>query len=73
MEAVERLKRFKEEFEVRARKQVIYFLGEDLFGLPHQQYPSLDKTKDELSYLAQLYDLYSKTEDHNFTRVMRHK
>jgi len=30
-EAVERLKRFKEEFEVRARRQEIYYLGEDLF------------------------------------------
>jgi dynein heavy chain len=57
-EAVERLKRFKEEFEVRARRQEIYYLGEDLFGLPHQQYPQLELTKKELGYLAQLYDLY---------------
>jgi dynein heavy chain len=57
-EAVERLKRFKEEYEVRGRKQEIYYVGEDLFGVPHQQYPSLDKTKQELGYLSQLYDLY---------------
>ena len=57
-EAVERLKRFREEFEVRGRKQEIYYQGEDLFGLPHQQYPQLDQTKKELGYLAQLYDLY---------------
>eukprot|EP00927_Polykrikos_kofoidii_P046386 TRINITY_DN40623_c0_g2_i1.p1 TRINITY_DN40623_c0_g2~~TRINITY_DN40623_c0_g2_i1.p1 ORF type:complete len:3637 (-),score=783.39 TRINITY_DN40623_c0_g2_i1:390-10571(-) len=57
-EAVERLKRFKEEYDVRARKQEIYYLGEDLFGLPHQQYPNLDTTKEELGYLSQLYDLY---------------
>jgi dynein heavy chain len=57
-EAVERLKRFKEEFEVRGRKQEIYYLGEDLFGLPHQQYPQLDLTRKELGYLSQLYDLY---------------
>merc|ERR1719162_1525504 len=57
-EAVERLKRFKEEYEVRGRKQEIYFLGEDLFGLPHQQYPKLDETKKELGHLSQLYDLY---------------
>jgi dynein heavy chain len=57
-EAVERLKRFKEEYDVRARKQDIYYLGEDLFGLPHQQYPKLDLTKQELGYLSQLYDLY---------------
>jgi dynein heavy chain len=57
-EAVERLKRFKEEFDVRARKQEIYFVGEDLFGLPHQQYPKLDTMRQELGYLSQLYDLY---------------
>ncbi|CAK0855452.1 unnamed protein product [Prorocentrum cordatum] len=57
-EAVERLKRFKEEYEVRGRKQYIYLLGEDLFGVPHQQYPTLDQTKQELQYLGQLYDLY---------------
>jgi dynein heavy chain len=57
-QAVERLKRFREEYQVRARKQVIYYLGEDLFGLPHQQYPQMDKTQSELNYLGQLYDLY---------------
>ena len=57
-EAVERLKRFKEEFEVRSRKQEMYKLGEDLFGLPNQLYPQLELTKKELGYLSQLYDLY---------------
>ncbi|CAJ1345300.1 unnamed protein product [Effrenium voratum] len=57
-EAVERLKRFKEEFEVRDRKQEIYYIGEDLFGVPHQRYPALDTTRQELGYLSQLYDLY---------------
>ncbi|CAE8591739.1 unnamed protein product, partial [Polarella glacialis] len=57
-EAVERLKRFKEEFEVRDRKQEIYFIGEDLFGVPHQQYPALNTTRQELGFLSQLYDLY---------------
>merc|ERR550514_393495 len=50
-EAVERLKRFKEEFEVRGRKQEIYYQGEDLFGLPHQQYPQLDTIKEWWEYL----------------------
>jgi dynein heavy chain len=40
-EAVERLKRFREEYDVRGRKQGIYYVGEDLFGVPHQQYPAL--------------------------------
>jgi len=57
-EAVERLKRFREEYEVRGRKQEIYYVGEDLFGVPHQQYPALDQTKQELGYLGTLYDLY---------------
>jgi dynein heavy chain len=57
-EAVERLKRFREEFDVHSRKQHIYFTGEDLLGLPHQQYPKLDQTKQELHYLSTLYDLY---------------
>lgn len=56
--AVERLRRFQEEFDVRKRRRAIYLLGEDLFGLPHQQYPALDRTESELGYLAQLYDLY---------------
>lgn len=30
-------RRYKEEYEVRARRRDIYNLGEDLFGLPHQQ------------------------------------
>eukprot|EP00931_Biecheleriopsis_adriatica_P081368 TRINITY_DN5469_c0_g1_i1.p1 TRINITY_DN5469_c0_g1~~TRINITY_DN5469_c0_g1_i1.p1 ORF type:complete len:4656 (-),score=1282.68 TRINITY_DN5469_c0_g1_i1:88-14055(-) len=57
-EAVERLKRFREEFEVRDRKQGIYYVGEDLFGVPHQQYPALNQTRQELNHLGQLYDLY---------------
>ncbi|CAD7937234.1 unnamed protein product [Amoebophrya sp. A120] len=56
--AVERLRRFQEEFDIRNRKRQIYRLGEDLFGLPHQQYPQLEKTESELAYLSQLYDLY---------------
>jgi dynein heavy chain len=57
-ETVARLKRCKEEYEIRARKQEVYYVGEDLFGLPHQRYPKLDQTKSELGYLSQLYDCY---------------
>eukprot|EP00920_Eleutheroschizon_duboscqi_P001177 GHVT01002749.1.p1 GENE.GHVT01002749.1~~GHVT01002749.1.p1 ORF type:complete len:143 (-),score=28.06 GHVT01002749.1:633-1061(-) len=57
-EAVGRLKRFKEEYELRARRQEIYQAGEDLFGLAHQRYVELEKTKEEISYLTLLYDLY---------------
>jgi len=58
-QAVERLKRCREEFEVHGRKKKIFHLGEDLFGLPHQQYTQLDQTKKELNYLGQLYELYT--------------
>jgi len=58
-QAVERLNRCREEYEVHGRKQEIFHLGEDLFGLPHQQYSQLDKTKKELAYLGTLYELYT--------------
>lgn len=35
--------------------QEIYYIGEDLFGVPHQRYPALDTTRQELGYLSQLY------------------
>ena len=57
-DAVERLRRFKEEYSVRERNFEINYAGEELFGLPHQQYPELEATKRELDLLAQLYDLY---------------
>ena len=43
-EALDRLKRFSEEYQVRKRKYDINHAGEMLFGLPHQSYPELDKT-----------------------------
>ncbi|CAE8616980.1 unnamed protein product [Polarella glacialis] len=62
-QAVERLKRCKEEYEVHGRKQEIFALGENLFGLPHQRYVQLDQTEKELSYLSQLYELYTAVLD----------
>ncbi|KFH09468.1 dynein heavy chain, outer arm, partial [Toxoplasma gondii MAS] len=62
-EAVERVRRFKEECEMRTRKQEIYYAGEDLFGFPHQSYPELDQTKKEISHLTLLYDLYVQVID----------
>eukprot|EP00930_Biecheleria_cincta_P100463 TRINITY_DN920_c0_g1_i2.p1 TRINITY_DN920_c0_g1~~TRINITY_DN920_c0_g1_i2.p1 ORF type:complete len:4610 (-),score=1017.36 TRINITY_DN920_c0_g1_i2:106-13935(-) len=62
-EAVERLKRFREEYEVHGRKQEIFALGEDLFGLPHQRYVQLSQTEQELAYLSQLYELYTAVLD----------
>ena len=57
-EAVERLRRFKEEYSVRERNFEINYAGEELFGLPHQSYPDLEKSQKELALLSQLYDLY---------------
>jgi dynein heavy chain len=59
-EAVERLRRFQEEFSVRKRNFEINFAGEELFNLPHQPYPDLEQTSKELDLLAQLYDLYTQ-------------
>ena len=62
-EAVERLRRFKEEFEIRTRKSDLFAVGETLFGLSHQSYPVLDQTRTELGHLSQLYDLYVSVND----------
>ena len=51
-EAVERLTRFKEEYRVRNKLYEINKCGEELFGLPHQQYPELEKSKKEINLLT---------------------
>ncbi len=59
-EAIERLKRFDEQYEVREHQFKINHKGEQLFGLQHQKYPALEKTKAELMNLKKLYNLYSE-------------
>ena len=59
MEAVDRLKKFTQMFEVRARKWRNYCSGEELFGLSVTQYPEMEKTEKEISMLTRLYDLYT--------------
>ena len=59
-EAIERLKRFDEQYEVREHQFKINNKGEELFGLQNQKYPALEKTKAELSNLKKLYNLYSE-------------
>jgi len=59
-EALNRLKDFKEQFSVHNRKYKSYNSGEKLFALPHQQYPKLKKTQNELDKLDKLYTLYLK-------------
>ncbi|KAK9865923.1 hypothetical protein WJX84_001850 [Apatococcus fuscideae] len=57
-EAVDRLKKFMQMFEVRKRKWVSYVSGEELFGLPITQYDGLEKTEKEVTMLDRLYTLY---------------
>ena len=58
-EAITRLKRFRGEFELYARKEETYGAGEDLFAMRKTNYPELTKTRKELGMLDQLYTLYS--------------
>ncbi|TMW55127.1 hypothetical protein Poli38472_013889 [Pythium oligandrum] len=58
VEAVERLKRFKELMLLRERKLEMYTAGEELFGMRPTEYPELMRTKKELALLDQLYGLY---------------
>jgi dynein heavy chain len=57
-EAVNRLKKFKSEFDLLKRKHESYAAGEDLFALKKTEYPALTKTHKELTLLTKLYDLY---------------
>lgn len=56
---------FTEEYNIRDRKYQSYYDGETLFGLPHQDYPSLTKVKDEITRLDKLYGLYTKVNQQN--------
>lgn len=58
-EAIERLKRFDEQYEVREQQYKINKKGEELFGLQEMKYPALEQTKSELTNLKKLYNLYS--------------
>lgn len=62
-EALNRLRMFSEEYQVRKRKYDSYHAGETLFGLPNQAYPALDDTRKEIELLDKLYNLYSKVKE----------
>ena len=59
VEAVERLSRFKEELKIRERKYDLYYGGEVIFGLNHQEYPELEKARKGIKISSQLFDLYT--------------
>ena len=46
--AVEALKRYSEQFEIRERKMKIYSAGQELFALTQTKYPQFTKTTQEL-------------------------
>jgi dynein heavy chain, axonemal len=62
-EAVVRLKRFKDEYEILDRKREVFAGGEDLFAIRRTDYSDLAKTKKELSLLSMLYSLYTDVGD----------
>ncbi|CAN0142261.1 unnamed protein product, partial [Pylaiella littoralis] len=58
LEAVERLRRFKEEMQLRERTAEMYTAGEELFALKITTHSELVKIKKESCLLDQLYGLY---------------
>ena len=62
LEAVERLRRFKDEAAIHRRKYESYRAGERLFGLPESRYEMLVETEAELQLLTLLYDLFVDVE-----------
>ena len=59
-EAVERLKKFENNYERYKRNWDTYAGGEDLFGMPITEYPELVKTEKELQFLGRIYGLYTQ-------------
>ncbi|RYE97643.1 MAG: hypothetical protein EOO41_03270, partial [Methanobacteriota archaeon] len=57
-EAMERLRRYEDEYELRQRKRELYNGGEELFALPRTEFPDLDTIGRELGLLGKLYSLY---------------
>lgn len=53
-DAAERLRRFKEEFDLHNRNYEIYMRGEKLFGIPHKPNEDLEKVKKEITKLSRL-------------------
>jgi hypothetical protein len=63
MVAVERLKRFREEYRMRERKYLLYQVGEEIFALASTDYPDLKVTEKELKLSDQLFGLYTDVLD----------
>ncbi|KAL4479549.1 hypothetical protein ABPG72_018535, partial [Tetrahymena utriculariae] len=57
-EAMERLRRFQDEYDVKYQMYSVNLRGENLFGLQNQKYPVLEKTNAEIQNLNKLFSLY---------------
>jgi len=57
-EALERLRRYQDDFELRQRKRELYNGGEALFALHQTPFSELDEMGRELQLLDKLYSLY---------------
>ena len=62
-EASDRLQMFQGNFDSLWRHYITYSGGEELFGLPVTDYPSLHRIKKELNLLQKLYGLYNAVMD----------
>jgi len=58
-EASDRLAIYAARFDDLWRKYVTYSGGEELFGLPVNEYPELQRIRKELNLLQKLYNLYN--------------
>lgn len=59
VEAMERLHRFKGEYESHWRRFEEYRGGEELFSLERTEYPGLARVRKDLAMLEELYDLFT--------------
>ena len=58
MDAADRLRKFKQTFEVMRGKWDNYSSGEELFGLAVTRYPELEDIQEKITNLDKLYSLY---------------
>ena len=57
-EAMDRLRRYEDQFDIFSRKAELYQGGEELFALQRTEFPLLEETRKELGLLNKLYTLY---------------
>eukprot|EP00937_MAST-01D_sp_MAST-1D-sp2_P000239 g239.t1 len=58
-DAVERLRTFKDQLATKEHTMEVFAAGEELFALPHTQFPDLQATKKQIGLADQLYGLYT--------------